>query len=939
MRLLIRTLAIGALGWALLVQGCDKGKRESTIATSSRLQVSVQVPSWLNTQGWKVNVGMINSSALAKDNTSELEVLASENQLVWVTDQQNIPLLFGIKESNQQQITIDFLSTAVSLVILSPLIINDYMADPQGIKDRLALLKEVQDLAGLIQIKLGENIWAVAFNPALKQAIQEASKAAFLYLHPKSKQKVTITPSTQQSGLMVEKSGVSNGTVQIKVTNNKSRWVDAYLEGFSTEEVLDEKLIPSVTSELLSYNIQRYSDTILKIYGPGTQLPPDWASEPNRERTLLPAVATLVDNFAIPAARLIVGHKGLLESSGTGSVKRRLIELVYQGLGDTAKDYIKAGRPQFALFDITGPAIRSFIENRDDIFLHAISETGLDDVSGVAITLAGYFAPVAGQVYLDAQMATTTADALVTTYDLFVTSPLERFTVSNLAPEITVDASPSAGAPPLTVSFSASSSYPVDLYEWDFDGNGTYDWGSTSTGDTSYTYTETGTYNATLKCVDIDGATFTKSITITVAYTPASPTGLIAAAVSYSQINISWIDNSDNEVGFKIERSPDGANFTQIGAVGANVTSYSDAALSPATTYYYRVRAYNLTGDSGYSNAAWDTTSWKVLTIDSLNDVGRCTSIALDSANKVHISYVDDTNDDLKYATNASGTWQVTTIDSANNVGLYTSVALDSANKVHISYFDDTNDDLRYATNSSGTWQITLVDSTGVVGLYTSIAIDSNDKVHISYYDDTNDDLKYATNASGTWVTTTIDSTGTVGQYTSITLDSANNVHISYYDGTNADLKYATNASGTWVVTTIESANYAGQWSSIALDSADNVHISYYDSYPDDLEYITNVSGTWQPFTIDSSYDDVGSYSSIVLDSADKVHISYYHDWPEDNLKYATNVSGTWEITTIDSESWVGLWSSIALDSNNKVHISYWDEINNDLKYATNSPD
>ena len=33
--------------------------------------------------------------------------------------------------------------------------------------------------------------------------------------------------------------------------------------------------------------------------------------------------------------------------------------------------------------------------------------------------------------------------------------------------------------------------------------------------------------------------------------------------------------------------------------------------------------------------------------------MGEWTSIAIDSNGKVHISYLDDTNNDLKYATNA----------------------------------------------------------------------------------------------------------------------------------------------------------------------------------------------------------------------------------------------------------------------------------------------
>ncbi len=91
-----------------------------------------------------------------------------------------------------------------------------------------------------------------------------------------------------------------------------------------------------------------------------------------------------------------------------------------------------------------------------------------------------------------------------------------------------------------------------------------------------------------------------------------APSTLSASAVSTSQINLIWQDKSSNEAGFKIERSLNGSNFSEIGQVSANITSYSDSGLSKATTYYYRVRAFTVSGKkttySGYSNIAWAKT-------------------------------------------------------------------------------------------------------------------------------------------------------------------------------------------------------------------------------------------------------------------------------------------------------------------------------------------
>jgi uncharacterized repeat protein (TIGR01451 family) len=91
---------------------------------------------------------------------------------------------------------------------------------------------------------------------------------------------------------------------------------------------------------------------------------------------------------------------------------------------------------------------------------------------------------------------------------------------------------------------------------------------------------------------------------------PNAPSNLNASALSQTRIKLTWNDNSSDESGFKVERSPDGStSWSQIGATLANVAVYTDTNLTCNTPYYYRVRAYNTGGDSNYSNIAHVTTS------------------------------------------------------------------------------------------------------------------------------------------------------------------------------------------------------------------------------------------------------------------------------------------------------------------------------------------
>jgi fibronectin type 3 domain-containing protein len=122
----------------------------------------------------------------------------------------------------------------------------------------------------------------------------------------------------------------------------------------------------------------------------------------------------------------------------------------------------------------------------------------------------------------------------------------------------------------------------------------------------------------------------------------AAPTSLAATVVSGTQIDLTWTDSSANEVGFQIERSINGGSFNPLATVDANVGSYHDSGLSMATTYTYRVRAFNGSGVSDYSNTAAGTTPAPPAAPTSL-------AAGVASASQINLSWTDNSSNEEEF--------------------------------------------------------------------------------------------------------------------------------------------------------------------------------------------------------------------------------------------------------------------------------------------------
>jgi|GEM_PF-4565640 len=418
----------------------------------------------------------------------------------------------------------------------------------------------------------------------------------------------------------------------------------------------------------------------------------------------------------------------------------------------------------------------------------------------------------------------------------------------------------------------------------------------------------------------------------------------------YTEIDVAITGSAGSTIYYTTDGS-DPTVSSSSSPTPANVTLELDTT-SPVKTQ--TVKAFALSTGKAASPITSETYTLSLTTeaavVESAGDVGMYSSIAVDPDGIRHISYFDWTNTAIKHTYRNGIAWS-SPHSIASGIGAgggYTSIAKLS-DTVHIAYYDYTAENLKHAYSSASpwnSWNIDPVDS-GITRAFPSIALNPSGVPHISYYDSSAPGKvrhAYCKPFPGTWTIEDISENEVDNDNkgrSAISVDNSGYIYVLFHDDDKIKSK-TTAPLGNFVTQEVDDFSPNKFFLDIALGSGTGSLIKVYSIFcTPSLQYSTsNNSGTsWtSPSSISSSAQL--EHVSLAVDSRgaqEILHVSAY-DASSDTLKYFRGESGEWEEYCVDNSLRVGTYSSIAVDDDGYFHISYYDEINKNLKYATNKP-
>jgi PKD repeat protein len=265
--------------------------------------------------------------------------------------------------------------------------------------------------------------------------------------------------------------------------------------------------------------------------------------------------------------------------------------------------------------------------------------------------------------------------------------------VKNQAPTASFTATPNPANTNATVSFNAGASVDPDgtiaKYEWDLDGNGTYETNTGTTKTTSKTYATPGEVTIGLRVTDNKGATGTITKVITIQNQPPVPSFTVSPNPATAGSTVTFNGSASKD--------PDGTIAKYEWDLDGNGTYETNTGTTATTSLKYATATEPVVGLRVTDNRGATATTTKTLVVR-----GPYSNAVLGTSDLIDYWRLGE----------ASGTSLVDSIGGRNATAL-NGVTLGTAGNLTLdpntaAGFDGVNDAAQASVNLSGTSRVTL---------------------------------------------------------------------------------------------------------------------------------------------------------------------------------------------------------------------------------------
>jgi hypothetical protein len=282
---------------------------------------------------------------------------------------------------------------------------------------------------------------------------------------------------------------------------------------------------------------------------------------------------------------------------------------------------------------------------------------------------------------------------------------------------------------------------------------------------------------------------------------------------------------------------------------------------------------------------------------------------------------------------------------------------VDPAGKVHVVAHDRTWDQLRYATNASGSWVAATMDPSPC-GARPRLVSDHNGILHAAYLSSTVglgwEFVRCALKVPGqswTLVGGAVPSDPR-SRHSLAVRSSSQHLNLAAVDTEGVLQTYSGFRSGgllgrpftiTWTPSAFvpppASPPQFGD-TDVVVVGAQELHLVVHERTTGSLYYAVSDATPWEVEEIDSEPErDVGAFCSLAIDrQTGRLHVAYY-DATSKDLRYARkDPGGPWVRRIIEAVGDVGSHAAIQVDGSGKVYIAYRDETRRSLRVAIGTP-